>query len=75
MADDRGELRVDLDVALEPEDEIRQAWVVTSMRAEGRYSVDSDAAPLGNGCTPAIPLTELDRFGTGILGPADNINP
>jgi hypothetical protein len=54
--------------------EIRQAWVVTSMRAEGRYSVDSDATSLGNGCTPAFPLSELDN-GVEIIGPAENVNP
>jgi hypothetical protein len=29
-----------------------QNWVVTSMHAEGRYSVDMDSVPLGNGCSP-----------------------
>jgi len=29
-----------------------QNWVITSMFAEGRYSVDFDAAWLANGCTP-----------------------
>jgi hypothetical protein len=29
-----------------------QNWVITSMSAEGRYSVDFDAAWLANGCTP-----------------------
>jgi hypothetical protein len=54
-----------------------QAWVVASMRAEGRYSVDLDAAVLGNGCTPLIPTTafseggETDRF----IGPAADFIP
>jgi hypothetical protein len=30
-----------------------QNWVIISMFAEGRYSVDFDAVWLGNGCTPA----------------------
>jgi hypothetical protein len=34
-----------------------QAWVVSSMRVEGRYSVDLDAAWLGNGCSPVVPVT------------------
>lgn len=34
-----------------------QNWVVVSMRAEGRYSVDFDAAWLGNGCSPIAPVT------------------
>jgi hypothetical protein len=29
-----------------------QNWVIIAMFAEGRYSVDFDAAHLGNGCTP-----------------------
>jgi hypothetical protein len=34
-----------------------QNWVITSMFAEGRYSVDFDAAWLANGCTPAALYT------------------
>ena len=30
-----------------------QNWVIVSMFAEGRYSVDFDAAWMGNGCSPA----------------------
>ena len=30
-----------------------QNWVIVSMRAQGRYSVDFDAAWLGNGCSAA----------------------
>jgi hypothetical protein len=29
-----------------------QNWVVVRMRAEGRFGVDYDATPLGNGCVP-----------------------
>jgi hypothetical protein len=62
---------------LTPENEevARQAWVITSMRAQGRYSVDSDALALGNGCTPRAPLTEIDRYGDDVLGPAPNVTP
>jgi hypothetical protein len=35
-----------------------QNWVIVSMFAEGRYSVDFDAAWLGNGCSPA-PVTSV----------------
>jgi hypothetical protein len=52
-----------------------QAWVVTSMRSEGRYSVDSDATSLGNGCTPAIVRSSEVTYGTETIGPADNVNP
>jgi len=45
-----------------------QNWVIISMSVQGRYSVDFDAAMLGNGCTPAaIPY--------GRIAPAANDNP
>jgi hypothetical protein len=34
-----------------------QSWVTVSMRAEGKYSVGFDAAWLGNGCSPPMPVT------------------
>src|SRR5205814_3447793 len=43
-----------------------QNWVIVSMFAEGRYSVDFDAAWLGNGCTPIFPLTGTQG---GFIGP------
>lgn len=43
-----------------------QNWVIVSMFAEGRYSVDFDAAWLGNGCSPA-PVTSA---GDTQIGPA-----
>jgi hypothetical protein len=45
-----------------------QNWVIISMRAEGRYSVDFDAAWLANGCTPEEPLSEVTT-GDEIIGP------
>ncbi|MGZ5433676.1 MAG: hypothetical protein ACXWH7_12185, partial [Thermoanaerobaculia bacterium] len=45
-----------------------QNWVVFSMRWEGRYSVDVDAAALGNGCSPAAGFTEVTA-GTEVIGP------
>jgi hypothetical protein len=35
----------------------RQNWVVVSSSVERRYSVDFDAAWLGNGCSPSMPVT------------------
>jgi hypothetical protein len=43
-------------------------WVVISMRAEGRYSVDMDAAPLGNGCSAPAPISKVTT-GSAIIGP------
>ena len=43
-------------------------WVISSLRAEGRYSVDMDAAPLGNGCSAPAPLSEI-TFGDGVIKP------
>jgi hypothetical protein len=55
-----------------------QNWVVVSMRAEGRYSVDFDAAWLANGCTLQEPISEVTT-GSEIIGPAvgtaGNFNP
>jgi hypothetical protein len=51
-----------------------QNWVVTSMRAEGQFSIDMDATILGNGCTPPIPTSEI-QGGTHEIGPAPNANP
>lgn len=45
-----------------------QAWITTTMSAEGRYSVGWDATPLGNGCSPS--LKEGAR-----IGPAANVTP
>ena len=45
-----------------------QGWVVVSMRAEGRYSVDFDATALGNGCSPAAPITEFTNWRAGAVG-------
>jgi len=47
-----------------------QAWVVTSMYAEGRFAVEMDAVAVGNGCSPAPELSRLTP-----IGPAANPNP
>jgi hypothetical protein len=51
-----------------------QNWVVVSMRAQGTYSVDFDAAWLGNGCSPAAAESEVNE-GTATIGPAPNVTP
>ena len=51
-----------------------QHWVVASMRAEDRFSVDVDAMALGNGCSAPIPQTEAVG-GLGSIGPAPNRRP
>jgi len=45
-----------------------QNWVIVSMFAEGRYSVDFDAAWLGNGCSAPVPLTTAAAPGS-LIGP------
>jgi hypothetical protein len=53
-----------------------QAWVVTSMRAEDRYAFDADAAALGNGCSPATPVSQaLERQFGPPIGPAPDGGP
>jgi hypothetical protein len=52
-----------------------QNWIVTSMRAQGRYSVDMDATSLGNGCSPLAPISKVYFSGGGTIGPAPNVNP
>jgi hypothetical protein len=51
-----------------------QNWVVVSMAAEGRYSVEFDAASLGNGCSPALPVSSANGSQQPI-GPATDTNP
>ncbi|HYC58526.1 MAG TPA: hypothetical protein VEK79_03085 [Thermoanaerobaculia bacterium] len=40
----------------------RQAWVVVSMGAESRFTIEMDATPLGNGCSA---LTDVTSFTDG----------
>jgi hypothetical protein len=53
-----------------PAGNVRQSqnWVIVSMFAEGRYSVDFDAAWLGNGCSVAPPI----GVATAPIGPTGN---
>jgi hypothetical protein len=46
-----------------------QNWVIVSMRAEGRYSVDFDAAWLGNGCSPVAEITGFSGNGPAVNNP------
>jgi hypothetical protein len=48
-----------------------QNWVVVSMTASGLYSVDFDAAWLGNGCSPAIASTNTNT--SGLIGPSGGV--
>jgi hypothetical protein len=45
-----------------------QNWVITSMRSEAGYSVEVEAAALGNGCSAEAQLSETTE-GTEIIGP------
>jgi hypothetical protein len=64
---DNGQVQTPVNVA-------SQNWVIVSMAADGRYSVDYDAAWLGNGCSPAAAVTDEDG-GAPAIGPAANVNP
>jgi len=46
-----------------------QVWVVTSMRAEGRFSVDMDAIAMGNGCSAPPDATEVNYYPGQPIGP------
>ncbi|HEX6095983.1 MAG TPA: hypothetical protein VF432_06650 [Thermoanaerobaculia bacterium] len=52
-----------------------QAWVISSMRAEGRYSGDFDATAFGNGCSPRVNESEISEGGAGPIGPSPNTTP
>jgi hypothetical protein len=49
-----------------------QNWVIVSMFAEGRFSVDFDAAWLGNGCSAPVPLTSAAAPGS-LIGPVGGV--
>jgi hypothetical protein len=51
-----------------------QDWVIVSLFAEGRYSVDFDAAWLGNGCSPA-PAVTTNTTTPPVIGPSPNVTP
>jgi hypothetical protein len=62
-----GWIYINLDNDETPEGRAMQAWVVSSMRA-GDYTVEMDAAALGNGCSAEMPYTEVTK-GTAVIGP------
>jgi hypothetical protein len=71
-----GWVYLNLDTAGNDSEFANQAWVVTSMRAEGRFSGDADASALGNGCSPRAGATEAYTQNTAnTIGPAENPNP
>jgi hypothetical protein len=55
-------------------DAVSQNWVIVSMKAQGRFSVDFDAAWLGNGCSPEEGQSVLNN-GLNIIGPAVALVP
>jgi hypothetical protein len=57
-----------------PHSRATQNWVVVSMSAEGRYAVDYDAASLGNGCSPALPVSNANG-GNVSIGPVPDPTP
>ncbi|HEX7832720.1 MAG TPA: hypothetical protein VF787_23910 [Thermoanaerobaculia bacterium] len=57
------------------DDYASQNWVITSMRSEGRYSLDQDAFALGNGCSLPVDTSEVTNYYGGAIGPAANVNP
>ena len=65
-----GWMYFNLDNARDPE-LASQNWVVASMRAENRFSVDTDAVALGNGCTQPAPASNAND-GPQPIGPAPN---
>jgi len=49
-----------------------QNWVIVSMVAQGRFSVDFNAAWLGNGCSAPSAISQATN-GTGTIGPAGGL--
>ncbi len=49
-----------------------QGWVTISMRAQNRFSIDFDAAYLGNGCSAPVDISEATAWGGPPIGPAPN---
>jgi hypothetical protein len=53
-----------------------QNWVVVTIQAQGLYSATFDAAWLGNGCSPAVGVTDYTKDESTIMpGPAEDVNP
>ena len=56
------------------DDYASQNWVISSMRALGRFSTDTDAIALGNGCSLPERPSEITRLAGAPIGPAPNSN-
>ena len=54
------------------DDVASQNWVISSMRAEGRYSTDFDAIALGNACSAPAATSEVSLAGGALIAPAPN---
>lgn len=52
-----------------------QGWVISSIAAGNRFSLDSQATALGNGCTPPVAESEVSKVHGAVIGPAPNVNP
>ena len=50
------------------------AWVISSMRAEGRYSGDMETIAFGNGCSNQVPQSEV-QGGMDVIAPSPNTTP
>jgi hypothetical protein len=70
-----GWMYLNLDTLQSPGAAAAQSWVIVSMRAEGRFSVDFDALALGNGCSPHVDVSESSADAGGPIGPAPNVHP
>jgi hypothetical protein len=57
------------------DDVAMQNWIVISMRAEDRFSADTDAVSLGNGCSAATPRSNANVKDARPIGPAPNTTP
>jgi len=56
------------------DDHAAQSWVISSMRALGRFSTDIDATALGNGCSVPARVSEITRVAGPAIAPAPNDN-
>jgi hypothetical protein len=54
--------------------EVSQAWVISSMSAMGRFSSDTEAAALGNGCSPQTIVSNVTIAGGTPIAPSPNVN-
>jgi hypothetical protein len=64
-------LNLDNDVAEASAEGASQNWVVVSMAADGRHSVDFTATALGDGWSPVLPVTNRDGHPPSIGPPAN----